>query len=199
MKVIKQALLFTIILLSVISCKKKPQTTDLSIEDRYYNLEKVGWKSKSYTQKVDDIVFTATEVPIQYYLLKDQGNVDLKRIDSLYEQNKTERIYEFVFAQEQEKDLMTEAYTGKDYTQTLKHLAFEINQDFYAITTKKDTIKCDGATLDRNYQIAPYKKILLYFSGIASGEELQLTYNDRLFQKGIIKFKTQHTYSKIVL
>ncbi len=201
MKVIKQIGLLVFVFGLIVSCKKdKPKLTDeMSIKDRYFNLEKVGWKSKSYTQKVDDIGFTATEVPIQYYLLKDQGIENLEQIDSLYEVNKRERVYEFVIAQEKEKDLMTEEYTGVDYTESLKYLSFAISKDFYVITSKKDTIRCDGTTIDQNYQIAPYKKILLYFSGIAPEEELQLIYNDKLFRKGLIKFKTQHNYTKIDL
>ncbi len=63
---------------TLFSCKKEsPQIDDSEIRERYLNLEKIGWKSRAYNQKVDDINFTATEVPIQYYLLKDKGTEDL--------------------------------------------------------------------------------------------------------------------------
>lgn len=73
--------IFIILFLVFYSCKKDNQSTNLNdskIRDRYFNLEKIGWKSRAYTQKVEDIGFTATEVPIQYYLLKDLGNENLK-------------------------------------------------------------------------------------------------------------------------
>ncbi len=53
------------------SCKKE-KVENSEIRDRYFNLEKIGWKSRSYTQVVDDIGFTATEVPILF--TKKSGN-----------------------------------------------------------------------------------------------------------------------------
>ena len=106
---LKKTLLLFLFSLVVISCKKEVKENtivdDGSIRYQLFQLEKFGWKSKKYSQKVEDIQFTATEVPIQYYLLKDQGNQDLFNIDSLYQENKTERILEFTFEQENEEDL----------------------------------------------------------------------------------------------
>ncbi|WP_431244387.1 hypothetical protein ACQ9BO_08755 [Flavobacterium sp. P21] len=123
-------------LLLLFSCKKE-KIDDSDIRDRYFNLEKIGWKSRSYTQVVDDIGFTATEVPIQYYLLKDQGTENLQRVDSLYEENKTERIIEFVFQQDEENDLLAKDFTGMDYDQAVKYMSFGLDKDFCVVTSKK--------------------------------------------------------------
>lgn len=184
----------------MVSCEKQNhEKNDEHIRSRYFNLEKIGWKSKSHTQKVDDIGFTATEVPIQYYLLKDKGSEDLFLIDSLYEQNKKERIIEFVFQQEEEKDLLSDSFTHRSYADAVKYMSFGLDKDFYVVTSKKDTISCLGVTYERNYKIAPYQKILLFFSGINPGEKIQLIYKDNLFGKGILKFQFDETYTKIVL
>ena len=90
--------------MALFSCKKEDKVIDDSeIRDKYFQLEKIGWKSKVHNQLIDDINFTATEVPIQYYLLKDKGNEDLFQVDSLYQANKTERVIEFTFHQDEEK------------------------------------------------------------------------------------------------
>ena len=84
MKGIKTVIALLVVLqFFLVSCEKQKKTdpTALSTEDRYFNLEKVGWKSRSYTQQVDDIAFTATAVPIQYYILKSEGNQDLDKVD----------------------------------------------------------------------------------------------------------------------
>ena len=171
------------------SCKKetKEESRNSEIRDRYFNLEKIGWKSRAYTQKADDIDFTAIEVPIQYYLLKDLGNENLIPVDSLYEQNKKERVIEFTFQQDEEKDLLTNDFTGMDYTDAVKYMSFGLEKDFYVVTSKKDTIACSGVTFERNYKIAPYQKVLLFFSGIDPKEKIQLVYTDFLFRKGILK------------
>jgi len=183
------------------SCKKetKEESRNSEIRDRYFNLEKIGWKSRAYTQKADDIDFTAIEVPIQYYLLKDLGNENLIPVDSLYEQNKKERVIEFTFQQDEEKDLLTNDFTGMDYTDAVKYMSFGLEKDFYVVTSKKDTIACSGVTFERNYKIAPYQKVLLFFSGIDPKEKIQLVYTDFLFRKGILKFQFKDTYTQIAL
>ena len=198
MKVLNK--LFVLLLLPLLfSCKKEVKASDDSeIRDRYFQLEKRGWKSKTYNQLVDGINFTATEVPIQYYLLKDKGNQELISVDSLYEANKTERIIEFTFTQDEEKDLLSEDFTKLSYTDGVKYMSFGLDKDFYVVTSKKDTITCSGVTFERNYKIAPYQKVLLFFSRIDPNEKIQLVYNDHLFKKGVLKFKFIDNY-KLVL
>lgn len=194
--------IFVILFFALSSCKKDAQSTnsnDYEIRDRYFNLEKIGWKSRVYTQKVDDIGFIATEVPIQYYLLKDFGTANLKTVDSLYEVNKRERVIEFTFQQEEEKDLLSKGFTGMEYSDAVKYMSFGLNKDFYVVTSKNDTITCSGATYERSYKIAPYQKVLLLFSGIDPNEKIQLVYTDFLFRKGILKFKFKDTYTPIAL
>ena len=192
--------IWVILLLVLWSCKKDSKSTDDSeIRDRYFNLEKIGWKSRVYTQKVEDIGFTATEVPIQYYLLKDLGTDSLRTVDSLYEENKKERIIEFTFQEEEEKDLLSKDFTGMEYTDAVKYMSFGLEKDFYAVTSKNDTIRCSGVNYERSYKIAPYQRVLLFFSGIDPSEKIQLIYNDFLFRKGTLKFKFKDTYSPIAL
>jgi hypothetical protein len=191
---------FILLIFVLFSCKKEDNTTDDSeIRDRYFNLEKIGWKSRVYNQLVDDINFTATEVPIQYYLLKDKGNEKLVLVDSLYEQNKTERVIEFTFHQDEEKDLLDKKFTGLSFDDTVKYMSFGLDRDFYVVTSKNDTIACSGVTYERNYKIAPYQKVLLFFSGIDPNDKIQLIYNDVLFRKGMLKFKFKDPFTEIAL
>lgn len=183
------------------SCKNENNkiNDDSEIRDRYFNLENIGWKSRLYTQKVDDIGFTAIEVPLQYYLLKDIGNENLSEVDSLYEDNKNERVIEFTFQQDEEKDLLKENFTGMPYSDAVKYMSFGLDKDFYVVTSKKDTISCSGVTFERNFKIAPYQRVLLFFTGIDPNDKIQLIYQDYLFKKGTLKFKFKDTYTQIAL
>ncbi|MFB3389839.1 hypothetical protein [Flavobacterium sp. LAR06] len=195
-------IVFAFLFFVLFSCKKDTHSTkldDSEIRDRYFNLEKIGWKSQVYIQKGEDIAFMATEVPIQYYLLKDLGTENLKTVDSLYEKNKRERVVEFVFQQEEEKDLLSRDFTVMDYTDAVKYMSFGLEKDFYVVTSKKDTIQCSGVAYERNYKIAPFQKVLLFFSGIDPNEKIQLVYTDFLFRKGTLKFKFKDTYTQIAL
>jgi hypothetical protein len=132
-------------------------------------------------------------------LLKDQGGENLQHVDSLYEENKRERVIEFVFQQDEEKDLLSKDFTGMDYTAAVKYMSFGLNNDFYVVTSKKDTIPCSGVNFERNYKIAPFQKVLLFFSGIDPNDKIQLIYNDYLFRKGTLKFKFKDPFTPIAL
>ena len=192
---------FVFIFLLFFSCKKESvgKKDDTAIRDRYFNLENAGWKSHQYIQKIDDLTYTATEVPILYYLLKDRGTEDLFLVDSLYEANKTERVIEFTFQQDEEKDVLTKDFSGMSYTDAVKYMSFGLDKDFYAVTGKNDTIQCNGVIFERNYKIAPYQKVLLFFSGIHPDDKIQLVYKDYLFKKGTLKFKFLDPYTEIAL
>ncbi|KIA92213.1 MULTISPECIES: hypothetical protein [unclassified Flavobacterium] len=194
-------LFYLLLFLILISCKKEISNNrkESEIRDRYFNLEKIGWKSRTHIQTVDDLAFTATEFPIQYYLLKDLGKDNLVKIDSLYEENKRERVLEFTFQQNEEKDLLAKNFTGMDYTDAVKYMSFELEKDFYIVTSKNDTIACSGVTFERNYKIAPYQRVLLFFSGIDPNEKIQLVYTDYLFRKGTLKFKFKDPNTQIIL
>jgi hypothetical protein len=192
--------LLLLLVFALFSCKKESKVVDDSeIRSRYFQLEKIGWKSKVYNQFIEGINFTATEVPIQYYLLKDKGNQDLFLVDSLYKENKTERVIEFTFHQEEEKDLLDKKFTGLSYEDGIKYMSFGLDKDYYVVTSKKDTITCSGVNYERNYKIAPYQKVLLFFSGIDPNEKIQLVYKDYLFRKGLMKFKFKDPYTEIAL
>ena len=185
-----------LLLLIVFSCKRNSTESVDDASFRLYNLETQGWKSKVSSQNIDDIKFTATEVPIQYYILKEMGNDDLLAIDSVYNQNKRERVIEVMFEQDDEKDLLAETYTKLDYTSAVKYLSFNIEKDFYAVTST-DTIACSGVTFERNFKVGPYQKILLFFTDVPPDEKLQLVYTDNLFNKGTIKFKFNQPIIKL--
>lgn len=190
MKVYRFNIFFMLLIFAFFSCsKKETKKDDSDVRFRYFNLEKIGWKSKNYTQKVDKIIYTATDVPIQYYLLKDQGDVDLIKVDSVYENNKTEKVIEFVFENENEDDLLKEKYTNLEYKNSLEYMSFKIQNDFFIVTSKMDTVECSGAVFERDFKVSSHNKIILFFSGIDPNEKIQLIYNDKLFGKGILKFK----------
>jgi len=187
-----------VMLIIFISCKNDNDIkSDSEIRHRYYNLEKQGWKSKIHIQKVDNIDFTATEVPIIYYLLKDSPNQDLIATDSIYEQNKSERVIEFVFQDESEEDLLEDKFTNLDYQKAVEYMSFTIQKDFLVITSKNDTIQCSGVMFERNFKIAPYHKLLLFFSDINPNDKIQLIYQDKLFKKGTLKFRFKEPILKL--
>lgn len=186
-----------IIITFLFSCKR--QKEDVSIDSNYklFNLEQAGWKSKSISHNFNNISYTATMVPIQYYILKELGNVDSEIVDSIYEVNKLERIVEIEFEHATKDDLLKGNYTHMDYESAVKYMSFKIERDFIAVTQSGDSINCSGVTFERNFKVAPFKRMLLHFGNVPEEEQLQLVYMDRLFGNGILKFKFQETPLKL--
>lgn len=177
------------------SCNKSSKSSHIS-EYKLFSLQQQGWKSKRITHFVNDINYTATEVPIQYYLLKNNQNNDAK-VDSLYQANMKERVIEIEFQHANEADLLLADFTNKSYEDAVKYMAFTIEKDFTVVTSSNDTITCSGVNFERNFKVAPFKRALLYFNNINPNDHIKLIYQDYLFGNGIIKFNLKDTPLKL--
>jgi hypothetical protein len=178
------------IFLALFSCgKKEQQQTSVSdVEFRLENLAEKGWKSKRINQYINNITYSATEVPNAYYILKNEGLSDLNKVDSIIALHKEERVIEVEFAHSSEDDLLKKEYTNRSYEDAVKYLAFSIKKDFMAVRETGDTIPCVGVQFERNFKVAPFKRAMLYFTGIPETERIQLIYQDQLFGNGTVKF-----------
>lgn len=182
---------FLLVILIIVSCREDYKINNQE-DYKIFNLQQQGWKSKRITQFANDINYTATEVPLQYYLLKNT-KFDYKKSDSLYRLNQKERIIEVEFQHSKEADLLLQEYTNKSYEDAVKYMAFTIEKDFTVVTSSNDTIPCAGVNFERNFKIAPFKRVLLYFNNINPNDHIKLIYQDQLFGNGILKFNFNET------
>nr|WP_321234629.1 hypothetical protein [uncultured Psychroserpens sp.] len=186
-------MLFYTLLLSCNNSNKIKTSTN----SKHYSFKQQDWKSNQITQFINDINYTATEVPLKYYLLKNIDENDLGNVDSIYNANSKERILEIEFQHANKEDLLKEKYTQKSYEDAVKYLSFQIEKDFTLITSSNDTIQCSGAHFERNFKVAPFKRALLYFTNINPNDNIKLIYQDQLFGNGIIKFNFQEIPLKL--
>ena len=187
--------LFICVLGVIISCNNS-EKTNTQPAYKIYNLQQQEWKSKRVNQFVNDINYTATEVPLPYYFFKSTHG-DYKEADSLYNINKKERIIEIEFQHTNQTDLLLDKYTNKSYEDAVKYMAFTIEKDFSIVTSSNDTISCSGVNFERNFKVAPFKRVLLYFNNVNPNDHIKLIYQDLLFGNGIIKFNFNETPLKL--
>ena len=190
-------IVLVVLVLAFCSCNKGKERNTSIGASKLYQLADAGWKSKRINRHLGGINYTVTEVPLQYYILKDQGDSNLDRVDSIYQSHARERVLEIEFHHEEEQDLLTSEFTNKDYEESVKYMAFTIQKDFKIVTSSQDTISCNGVQLERNFKVAPFKRALLYFGDINPEDQVQLIYNDELFGNGLIKFKIKETPIKL--
>lgn len=205
----KKITTYLIILSLILSCKKDKveKTIDSSntFKDEYFkdnliynennfkdrtkvfNIDGTKVLTNKQTQKIGNIYYTATMMPNEYYLKKNLKNKD--SIKFYKDKLKGEKVVQFEFQHVDRKDLLDSEFTKTDYTTAVKYMAFSIKNDFYAITQKGDTLKCKGVLFERNFKLAPFKRVLVYFKSKEEEiDNLKIIYNDNLFENGIIKF-----------
>ncbi|OEK09137.1 hypothetical protein A8C32_10405 [Flavivirga aquatica] len=196
MKYLNQLIFFVFLIATLLVSCGDSKKSGVKQEYKYFSLKQQGWKSKRVNQFVNNINYTATEVPLQYYLLKStKGNY--KTVDSLYKISSKERIIEVEFQHVKQTDLLLSEYTNKSYDDAVKYMAFTIEKDFTVVTSSNDTISCSGVNFERNFKVAPFKRVLLYFNNINHKDNIKLIYQDQLFGNGIIKFNFNETPLKL--
>ena len=169
----------------IMGCNKANNTVS---NDKIYSYKQQHWKSNQITQFVNDISYTATEVPLKYYILKHIDNNTTTNVDSIVKTNERERVIEVEFQHIDKLDLLDSKFTNKDYENGIKYMAFSIENDFTIVTSSNDTIKCAGAHFERNFKVAPFKRALLYFNNINPDDNIKLIYQDHLFGNGVMEF-----------
>ncbi len=170
-----------------ISCKDSvEENTDAKF--KLFNLNNAGWKSKTLSHNESKINYKATQVPLQYYILKNGPSEDPIVVDSIYRSHSKERIIEFEFQHDTKDDLLKAEYTKMDYTKSIKYMSFNLKEDFELITNSGERIKCSGVTFERNFKVAPYKRALLHFANVPENDNVKLLYRDKLFGNGLFKY-----------
>lgn len=185
-----------LVLLSVflVSCKseREKQWEQSSVSERLFELQSRGWRSNQLLNFKKDIQYRATQVPIEYYLLKNHGTANVVSFDSLVQRSAQERIVEFEFEHVAGDDLINSEFTDRSNQSTVTYMSAAIQNDFYAVTHKGDTIRPAGVLFERHFNVSPVKRLMLYFSGIPEGEDIKLIYNDQLFKNGQFEFDFQN-------
>lgn len=172
-----------VFLCCVLSCN---YDTPLSVKEFSYNGQQ--WNSIERTKHIDAIAYRAAEVPLQYYIQKQTGMFQGNKVDSIYQDLSRERVLVVEFQEDNGEDLLTSNFTSRDYDASVRYMAFGIQNDFQIITSSKDTIPCSGVLFERNFNVAPFKRLILHFGDINPEDKIELVYKDQLFGKGTLRF-----------
>lgn len=169
----------------LLSCSKEKKTETLE----QLNIGNYSWDSFKVSEMRAGMTYSATQLPIEYYLRKNIGVDKQKEVDSLVETMKTERVIIAEFNHLSQKDVLIDEYTHRSYEDAVKYIASPIYEDYKFVTSSQDTIPCSGVLFERNFNVAPFKRVLLYFNGVPPGDTGELVYNDQLFGNGSFTFK----------
>jgi hypothetical protein len=76
------------------------------------------------------------------------------------------------------------------YEARVKYMSFEMEKDIYLVQGK-DTLRPGLFQFERIFEVAPYATVMFSFDNkkFNRGNEFTIVYNDKLFEKGFVKFK----------
>lgn len=142
---------------------------------------------------IDDITFSIQYKPSEYIICIEEKKDQLS--DSIVKKKQEElcdmEYYDFTIAlaEAQGELLKHDLTTIAEYDERVQYFAFEMQKDIKLIEDG-DTIPCSLFHFERTYDIAPYSKFLLGFvkGKNTEPEERILTFYDKVFDKGLIKF-----------
>lgn len=150
---------------------------------------------------IGQMQFSAKYEPVDYKIVKDLANIDSALTNASYNAlSKNVKGYcYFIFklaAANGKHPFKQLARSEQDYAKVFKYTQTLMQNDFY-IESGNKKIPCALYHMEGDYNILNYSLISLAFdaSGIQSGSDITLVYNDQLFQNGPVKF----TYSNELL
>ena len=76
------------------------------------------------------------------------------------------------------------------YEARVKYMSFEMEKDIYLVQGK-DTLRPGLFQFERIFEVAPYATVMFSFDNkkFNRNHEFTIVYNDKLFEKGFVKFK----------
>lgn len=202
MKNLYNLILACLVLLCLISCRKTYQAGAY--------VKAVEQKDNGLRQEMvieeKGIRFETQFRPPLYSALKEMGteNFDDEELQKLKKDYEQTIWFEFkIAAKDNDYDVLKGSLTPSEYTERLKYLSGAAKQDFSLRLNEGDTLPCAFYHFERTYNMTPYNTLLLGFdraladkSGLALKKDIELIYNDKLFEAGRISFSIDHSQIK---
>ena len=193
MVLFKRAVCFLFFISIFYSCKREGQKDGQIL----YKSQNKQWKAKSSINSSGDFVFEVAEIPKDYYFLNN-NHYSSRELDSLKEEFESERIVEFrVFHKESKNLLEPDINSLSNQKEALRYFSFNIKKDFKVLTKDGGVIECSGVHFERSFNVAPYKKLLLYFDNIPVEDEIVLLYEDNFLGQGMLEFQLNNQPIKL--
>ncbi len=178
-----------IIVLLVIFLSSCEESNGTSESTETLEVGSYSWDSYRVKEMREGMTYSAMQLPIEYYIRKNIGVSNTSKVDSLAKMMNTERVIVTEFKHLNQKDVLTSDFTARSYEDAVKYMASNISNDYHFVTSTNDTIACSGVLFERNFNVVPFKRVVLYFNGVPPEETGKLIYNDRLFGNGVFTFR----------
>jgi len=144
------------------------------------------------SKEIGDITFSLLYKPAEYVACTEDEDCSLSA-DTLKEKLKELEGLDYYdlrieLTSAQGELLKYNVESAQEYGQRVNYFAFDMQRDIKLIEGK-DTLDCKLFHFERAYDVAPYATFLLGFpKSKSSTAEKTFFYQDKVFEKGIIKF-----------
>jgi hypothetical protein len=202
--------IFTIAVLLTFSCNvesHKAQLEEASVEpastETYTNEnmtihEFVDWCADedhklNKTKEISDMKYNLSYLPAEAmaFLELRKESIDISKFEKTKADYMEMTYFNFrIEALNTKNELLKyRLRSAGQYEDRIKYMAFGIENDIYLVQGK-DTLHPGLCHFERIFEVAPYATVMLAFDNkqFNKDEEFTLMYNDRLFEKGFVKF-----------
>jgi|TARA_B110000438_G_C15617304_1_gene564916 hypothetical protein len=146
------------------------------------------------SKTIQDIRFRVNYLPLDYMLCNElkKSNVSKKELELLKQEYNGMEYYELKIEALKFNDELAkyQLQSQGQYQERIQYLAFDMQNNISLQTEDNRLVECKLYHFERTYGITPYSTFLLGFSkeDIAAAKERTIVIDDKLFNKGLIKF-----------
>ena len=211
----KQVLYILIFGVVFIQCKQSKQNGSTSDKEIYADKKKTDYtkeilepekyaawvKDKQYglrkEKEITDIVYSVQYKPVDFLIIQETRGKALSaaEMDEKRQDYAGTEFYELRIAlKEQSGELLKyDLSSPQQYQERVQYMAFDMQKDIKMVLNGTDTIPCAMYHFERAYDVTPFASIQLGFNLTKEDQEKEhtLVINDKLFNKGLIKFTYQ--------
>lgn len=154
----------------------------------------VRWTEQSNyqvkTQQIGNLTYSLTHVSPEYLAIHDLGlNATKKMIDSVKSEYSAMEYFKLnIEASDFSEELLKyNLESAAQYDERVRYCSFAIANDL-SMSVGTESVKCGLNHFERSFNAAPFLTVMLAFPKTNTNKEVTVTFDDHLFNKGLIRF-----------
>ncbi len=154
----------------------------------------VAWSEETNhqtkTQQIGDLTYTLTHVSSEYLAIHDLGmDATVSQIDSVKADYSAMEYFKLnIEASDFSEELLKyNLESAAQYDERVRYCSFGIANDL-SMSAGTESVKCGLNHFERSFNAAPFITVMLAFPKTNNNKEVTVTFDDHLFNKGLIRF-----------
>ena len=144
------------------------------------------------SKRMGVLTYETKYITPEYQLILSNGPRDIEDLNIKEELANTSEGYNFQFTirnQQNIPPLRYQLHDEEEYFGRIQYFNNAASKDFFLIKNNTDTLPCVFAHMERDFGISPELRLQLSFGEVGKHQDIQLCYQDKVFNNGMLKFQ----------